>query len=81
MALIDNWKQVGRDFKDMGNGSVKDLGKGIGKTAKDFGKTMFKSVKHTVGKVSEWAEKEDEESAEAEESAVQTEELPEAKED
>ena len=45
MALIDNWKQVGRDFKDIGNGNVKDLGKGIGKTAKDFGKTMIKSVK------------------------------------
>ena len=59
MALIDNWKQVGRDFKDMGNGSVKDLGKGIGKTAKDFGKTMLKSVRHTAEKVDNWVNSED----------------------
>ena len=60
MALIDNWKQVGRDFKDMGNGSVKDLGKGIGKTAKDFGKTMLKSVKHVATKLDDIANNEDE---------------------
>ena len=64
MALIDNWKQVGRDFKDMGNGSVKDLGKGIGKTAKDFGKTMLKSVKFTADKVDGWVNDEDEPKAE-----------------
>ena len=63
MALIDSWKQVGRDFKDIGNGSVKDIGKGIGKTAKDFGKTMIKSVKHTATKVDNWVNSDDEQPA------------------
>ncbi|MBQ4062426.1 MAG: hypothetical protein IJD14_06210 [Christensenellaceae bacterium] len=73
MALIDNWKQVGRDFKDIGKGSVKDIGKGIGKTAKDFGKTMVKSVKHTAGKVDDWVNNDEEETAETE---TETEETP-----
>ena len=74
MALIDNWKQVGKDFKEIGTGSVKDIGKGIGKTAKDFGKTMYKSVKHTAKKVNDWASSEnDDEVAEAQELAEETE--------
>lgn len=59
MALIDKWSQVGRDFKDLGKGQVKDVGKNAGTIAKDFGKTFVSTMKYAAGKVSDWADEDD----------------------
>ena len=71
MALKDNFKQIGRDFKKLGKDVVQGGGDGIGQNfknlGKDIGKTAVKTVKTGAEKASDWAEEDDkkaEESAE-----------------
>ncbi|MBS7262501.1 MAG: hypothetical protein KIG36_02715 [Eubacteriales bacterium] len=76
MALIDKWKRVGRDFKDLGDDKVENIGKNTGRIARDFGKSMVASLKHVVRKASSWADEEEEEpnaSPNAEETSAPTE--------
>ena len=69
MALKDTWKKVGRDFKDLGNTNVKDVGSGIAKIAGDFSKAMVRTAGYSAQKVSdkisEYEEEKDKNEAEA----------------
>ncbi len=73
MALLDNFKEIGRDFKkigkDIGTGGGDGIGQNFKKLGKDIGVTAVKTVKKGINKASDWADNEDPTKETAEEAA------------
>lgn len=63
MSLLNNFKEIGRDFKklgkDVGAGGGDGLGTNFKKLGKDIGVTAVKNSKDRDKKTSDWAEKDE----------------------